>query len=199
MSWKELAKQISGDPRVQRNIDYGKPRRGHSEGTVRKHIEELSKNLAFLTLTFPGFIDQERFWRLSVLILVHDSFKWESDHNVEIIHPRSHASIAALYLREFTDDEDMLNIVQYHDVGFALYRKMKNTGAELDEMRLRAALARIKDLDLFLLFCIIDACTESKGREMIRWWVAAIRCRYQTKVGPEHILAGPDKAPGGEF
>jgi predicted TIM-barrel fold metal-dependent hydrolase len=68
----------------------------------------------------------------------------------------------------------------------------------MDEKKLLHALMSVEDLDLFLLFAIIDACTPSKGRQMIRWFVEEVAKRFPnlTTVRPEHILSGPEEIEG---
>lgn len=191
INWEEIRSRIVRDERYQRNIQYGKPRRGHEEGTVAAHIEELTNNLEYLNhkLSLPT----ELYWQLNVLIHVHDSFKAEAKRDSAILDPQSHASLARAFLAEFTNDEDMLNIVQFHDLGYAVYRKLKQTG-KLDEEKLEHGLQQIKDKDLLLLFSIIDSCTASKGREMITWFVEEVKRRYPEEVCDrvtEWILPGP--------
>lgn len=175
--------EIIDDPRYKRNIQYGKPRRGHSEGTVEAHIAELERNLEMLELSGPIY------WKLKVLIHVHDSFKAEAKRNSPILDPESHASLAATFLSEFTDDLNMLYIVQYHDIGYAVFKTFKETG-KMKEGRLLEAFNLMSDLDLFLWFAIIDACTESKGREMITWLVEFVNKNYQVNIKVENILPG---------
>jgi hypothetical protein len=190
--WKAIYETITADPRYQANIQYGKPRRGHAEGSVSAHIRDLDLNLE--ELVRRGLVPAEgpAYWKLKVLIHVHDTFKAEATKDSPILDPRSHASLAREYLHGFTHDDDMLRITQFHDIGFAVYQKMQATG-RFDEAKLMTGLEGIGNMDLFLLFAIIDACTPSKGRRMIRWFVEEVNKRFpSTTIRPEHILPGPD-------
>ena len=160
----QLFESITHDPRYLANLDWGKARAGHPEGTVRAHIAELETNLKRLR---PR-LSEDEYWRLRVLVHTHDSFKAEALKGVPILDPRSHASLACAFLAEFCDDVDMLAIVQYHDEPFALWRQFEFKGA-CNEERLAALLKNIRDWDLFLAFCLIDGCTEGKGREPLHW------------------------------
>jgi hypothetical protein len=193
---RAIFKEIVASKRYLDNIEYGKPRRGHAEGTVKAHIAELEKNLETLRLKSSG-IDYTTYWQLKLLIHVHDSFKAESKRDAPIMDPQSHASIARQFLSGYTADPDLLEIVQGHDIGYAVYKKWKETG-RMNEARLDETLSRIKDLDLFLLFAIIDACTESKGREMIHWLVGYVNSKYQVNIGTNWILPGK-AGPNGEW
>lgn len=192
--WEEIYERVVTDPRYIKNIEYGKPRPGHAEGSVKAHLRDLDENLGLLRVKYSFSLDV--FWKLETLIHVHDSFKADAVRDSPILDPQSHASLAKQFLGEFTDDQDMLNIVQFHDLGFATYRKLKTT-ARFDEAKLRHGLDQIKDLDLFLWFVIIDTCTPSKGREGVTWFITKVNELYpHTAVRPEHILPGCDVIDG---
>ena len=65
---------IRADPRYRKNLDWGEPREGHPEGTIRAHIEELERNLDRLR---PKLSD-EQVGALRLLIHTHDTFKPDS-------------------------------------------------------------------------------------------------------------------------
>jgi hypothetical protein len=186
---EQIYQQILYDPRYQRNILYGKPRPGHAEGTIQAHIAELEQNLEELVKLSK--VSPSNYWPLKVLIHVHDTFKGEAvqlkKQNCPIEDPQSHASLARAYLSKYVSNETLLNIVQYHDLGYAVYRNYKEKG-RLNLERLKKGLDKVDDLDLYLLFCIIDACTVSKlamnggnGNEVIRWLIKTVNELYPGK------------------
>jgi hypothetical protein len=172
-----LLKAIVDDPRYQACLDWGEPRPGHAEGTVRAHIAELEANLETLRHRLHAAACE----KLRILIHVHDTFKGDAEQGVAITHPRSHASLARAFLAGFCHDEDLLAMVQYHDEGHALWRGHHYSG-RINEGRLDSLLAAIRDWDLFLAFCVIDGCTASKNSESIRWFVSEIARRRPTTV-----------------
>jgi hypothetical protein len=107
-------------------------------------------------------LSPEEYWKLKFLIHIHDTFKAEAEPDAAIIHPRSHASLARAFALEFTQDSDLLNMIQFHDEGYALWQQFTNRGA-YDAGRLRRLIEIIQDLDLFLAFLIIDSCTAGKS------------------------------------
>jgi hypothetical protein len=117
---KETLSRVLADVRYLKNIEYGEPRSGHPEGKVRFHIAELEAKLEKLA---PRLTD-EQYWKLKFLIHVHDTFKAEAVPNSRIESPHSHASLARQFAAEFTDDVDMLNMIQFHDVNFALWNHL---------------------------------------------------------------------------
>jgi len=167
---QNIVERVKSDPRYLKNIEYGKPRSGHPEGQVKFHIAELEANLEKLT---PRISD-EQYWKLKFLIYVHDSFKAEAVPDSPILSPNSHASLARKFAAEFTEDEDLLSMIQFHDVNFALWKQYAATGS-YDMERLKSLLSTIKDWDLFLLFIMLDGSTQGKDPKKVRWFVQEVR------------------------
>jgi hypothetical protein len=160
-------------PKYLEGITYGKPRKGHQEGTVSKHIVELEQNL----LRVQPLVSSEEFWKLRILIHTHDSLKYCSSRDCAIDDHNSHASLAKEFLAGFIQDEDLLSMVQWHDENFALWKQARKKG-EFDRERLQSRVLAIKDIELFLIFTIIDGFTASKmgladkeKPEKLRWFV----------------------------
>jgi hypothetical protein len=183
--YQHILDLITQTETYKKNTLYGSPRRGHSEGTVKAHIERLEENLEILAKNLC--LSQDAYWKLKVLIHIHDSFKAEAKRDSAILDPQSHATLARNFLAMYTKDEDMLNMVQYHDIGYAVYRRFKEKG-KVDYARLNAALSKIGNTYLFLLFCIIDSCTPSKGREMIKWFSEYVEKEKLPKVNTANII-----------
>lgn len=170
------------DPRYLENLDWGQPRSGHPEGTIRAHIAELEENLEQL---LPKLAEEEA-WKLRLLVHTHDSFKPQAKRGVPITHPESHASLARQFLAEFIADLDLLNMVQFHDEPYALWRQARKR-ERCSEERLTALFDTIEDLELFVAFNLVDACTEGKDREPIAWWLDCVEDRLQRP--PRFVLA----------
>jgi hypothetical protein len=109
------------------------------------------------------------YWRIRVLIHVHDTFKREATPGVPIAALNGHASLARAFLADFCTDADMLAMVQHHDEPYALWRQVTTKGT-FNHQRLTALVAAISDWNLVLAFTIVDGCTEGKGREPLRWF-----------------------------
>lgn len=181
---KEIIEKITADPRYQRNIEYGEPRSGHPEGKVKYHIAELEGNLDKLA---SHGVSEEEYWKLKFLIHVHDTFKAESIPDEPIISPNSHASLARNFASEFTTDGDLLNMIQFHDVNYALWKQFAVTGA-YDVPRFENLLETIQGWDLFLMFMIIDASTEGKAPEKLHWFLREVRKYKNTRVDETWLL-----------
>jgi hypothetical protein len=174
---------MTADARYVANLDWGEPRPGHPEGTVRAHITELESNLD----SWRPLLTDEECWKLKLLIHCHDTFKAESQPGVAITHPRSHASIARSFLATHCDDPDLLAMLQFHDEPFALYRQAEKKGA-YDADRFTSLLTAIRDWDLFLVFAIIDGCTAGKSREPLDWLFRDVGGKVQFRFTAANIL-----------
>jgi len=173
---------LTRDERYLANLDWGRPRRGHPEGTVRAHIDELEGNLNRLRRR----LTDEASWKLRLLIHTHDSFKAEAQAGMPISHPRSHASLARAFLAEFCPDEDLLTMVQLHDEPYALYQQQLHR-ASFDAARFENLISAIRDWNLFAAFLLIDGCTVGKDRGSLQWFFGEIDGRAQSTFTAEDI------------
>lgn len=183
---REILQRIIANERYLKNIEYGKPRTGHPEGKVKYHIAELEENLESMKLKD---ISEEQYWKLKFLIHVHDTFKAEAVPNSAIAHPSSHASLARKFASEFTNDADLLNMIQYHDVNFALWKQFKATGF-YDAERFSDLLEAIIDWDLFLMFLILDGSTSGKDPAKTGWFINEVRKYKKTYVDESWLYSG---------
>lgn len=203
MDYAAAFRALIADPRYQKNIEWGEPRSGHPEGTVSAHIAELEANLELLFVPLwrgellksrasltqsEAQLTESDYWKLKLLIHSHDTFKAESKSGVAISHPASHASLARAFLAEYCDDADLLEMVQFHDEPFALWRQVQTKGA-CDTERMTALLNRISDWGLFLAFLIIDGCTEGKSRESLVWFFKELEGRVSSRFSAADIIS----------
>jgi len=63
MPYQQIFRDMVADPRYLTNLDWGEPREGHPEGTVRAHIAEIEPNLETLR---PKLNDGD-YWKLKLL------------------------------------------------------------------------------------------------------------------------------------
>ena len=175
--YEAVLQAVMVDPRYQERLDWGEPRYGHPEGTIRAHIEDLERNLAALT----SRLLEVDCLKLRILIHTHDTFKADAKKGVAIIDDRSHASLARKFLSEVCDDDDLSNMVQYHDEPRALWRQVQTWGW-YDRDRFKALLSNISDWNLFLAFCIIDGCTSGKNRDPLSWFFAELDGKVESDI-----------------
>ena len=158
----ELEEALSRDPVLITGLSWGKPRRGHPEGSVGAHVADLL-----------GTIDRwgergERRAELRFLALVHDALK----HRVSNWRPRTgenhHAMRARRFAERYTDDERLLATIELHDRPYSLWRRLRR-GRKVDDAELQHMMRRIPDLDLFVRFVELDGSTEGKSPEPVTW------------------------------
>jgi len=181
---KEIVEKVTADPRYKKNVEYGEPRLGHPEGKVKSHISELEINLEKLKPRLPK---PEYYWKLKFLIHVHDTFKAESSRDVPILDPNSHASLAKSYAEEFINDRDLLNMMQFHDQNYALWKQFESNG-NYSKQDFKNLLDTIKDWDLFLIFNIIDGNTSGKEHSKLVWFIDEVKKHKKTIVDQSWIL-----------
>jgi hypothetical protein len=181
---KDIVVQVISDPRYQKNIEYGKPRSGHPEGKVKYHIAELEENLEKLA---SRRISEQQYWKLKFLIHIHDTFKTDANPDLPILSPNSHASLAREFASEFVGDADLLNMIQFHDENYALWKQFAATGS-YDNQRFETLLNAIHDWNLFLMFIIIDGCTEGKEPAKTGWFINEVRKHRDTVVDETWLL-----------
>jgi hypothetical protein len=184
--YREIIRQVMAVERYKDNVEfeYDRPQSGHPEGKVKYHIAELEVNLERLKQLLP---DEEFYWKLKFLIHVHDTFKaQEIRESVPANHPRSHESLARVFASEFTDDADLLNIIQYHDENYVLWKQFKSKG-QYDTKWFQHLLNTIHDWDLFLSFTLIDGHTQAKDIEKLPWFIEQVRRYKQTTVNSSWI------------
>jgi hypothetical protein len=179
---EDIVARVITDPRYGRNIEYGEPRSGHPEGKVKYHFAELEEKLE----KFATHISEEHYWKLKFLIHVHDTFMADAIPDSSIASPNSHASLVRAFASEFTNDSDLLNMIQFHDVNYALWKDYAATGS-YDLEQLSRLLEQIVDWDLFLLFLIIDGGTKGKEPEKLYWFFAEVRKHKTTFVDESWI------------
>jgi hypothetical protein len=166
----ELERRLAADPVLLKGLAWGRPRKGHPEGSVGMHVSDLLE-------TIERWREREpRRSELRFIALVHDALK----NRVQYWRPRTgenhHAMRARRFAERYTDDERLLTTIELHDRPYSIWKKMKRRGS-VDQAALEYLLGRIADRDLFLRFLELDASTEGKNPEPIRWFAGELAGR----------------------
>lgn len=183
---KDIIEKIMADPRYRKNIEYGEPRPGHPEGKVKQHIADLENNLEILK-KMGRVPNEDDYWKLKFMIHVHDLFKVETDELTATLSAPSHATLARDYASQFIEDTDLLNMIQYHDENYELWKEYLQNN-QYDNERFENLLQTIKDWDVFLLFIIIDGCTKGKDYAKLGWFINEVKKYKTTKVEADWVL-----------
>lgn len=177
------------DPLYQKNIEYSESHSGHPEEKVKLHIDNLEINLERLK-RMGRVRHEDDYWRLKFIIHVHDLFKAEAEKHSPTLHPRNHATLARQYASQFTNDNDLLNMIQFHDENYKLWKQFSQAGSYNSE-QFQNLLTVIHDWDLFLLFIIIDGCTKGKDYQKLHWFISEVKKFKTTLVEPSWVLPPP--------
>lgn len=160
-----LERSLSSDPVLLRGLAWGRPRPGHPEGSVGRHVSHI---LSAITEP-PGPRRRE----LRFLALIHDTFKHRVRPEAGYSRDNDHAVLARRFAERYTRDRRLLDTLELHDAAYHIWR----TRADQGDARLAALLARIPDLHLFLRFVELDGSTEGKHPGPLRWLHAALAAR----------------------
>ena len=158
----DLERALAADPELQEGLAWGKPRRGHPEGTVAAHVGDLLE-----TIERWGETGRRR-QELRFLALVHDSMKNRVQNWRARTGENHHAARARRFAERYTGDERLLATIEHHDRPYNLWRKMRRRGRP-DDHAFDEMLRAIPDLDVFVRFVELDGSTEGKSREPLRW------------------------------
>ena len=155
-----LERAVLADPVLREGLAWGKPRRGHPEGTVGAHVADLLEAIERWGET------GKRREELRFLALVHDSLKYRVSNWLPRTGQNHHATRARRFAEGYTDDERLLATIEQHDRPYSLWRKARRKG-RTDDHALNEMIDRIPDLDL--RFVELDGSTEGKNHEPLRW------------------------------
>jgi HD domain len=166
----ELEQALIADPELREGLAWGRPRRGHPEGSVGAHVADLLR-----TIDRWGETGQRRA-ELRFVALVHDSMKYRVRDWLPKTGENHHAMRARRLAERYTTDERLLATIEHHDRPYALWRRPRRTG-RMNEKRLDQMLERVPDIDLFLRFVELDGSTEGKKAAPLEWLKEEVRRR----------------------
>jgi hypothetical protein len=170
----ELERAVWRDPVLLAGLAWGKPRRGHPEGSVATHVKDLLEAIDRWGET------GKRRNELRLIALVHDSLKYRVSNWRPKTGENHHAMRARRYAERYTDDERLLATIELHDRPYNLWKRPPR--GTFDERRLSRMLDRIPDLELFVRFLELDGSTEGKNPEPIR--------RFKEELAARELWAG---------
>ena len=153
-----LERELAGDPALLRGLAWGRPRPGHPEGTVGRHVADL-----LAAITEPA---GRRRAELRFLALVHDTLKHRVRPDAAYsLDNDQHGVLARRFAEGYTTDPRMLRALELHDEPYRIWRAHPRDGRRA----LEALLARVPDLALFLRFVELDGSTRGKDPRPLRW------------------------------
>jgi hypothetical protein len=166
----ERERAITQNARLLEGLAWGKPRKGHPEGSVGAHVAALLR-----TIDEWGETGQRRS-DLRFIAIVHDAPKGEVKEWLPRTGENHHAMRARRLAEDYVDDERVLATIELHDRPYSIWKRMRRKD-RLDETRFQRMLDRLPDPALFLRFVELDGSMEGKDPEPIRWFREELRRR----------------------
>jgi HD domain-containing protein len=162
----DVERRIAADPEWQQGVEWGRPRRGHPEGTVKQHVAEVLANV-----DREASSSEER-RRLRLAALVHDTFKYRApEGSAPVGSPGHHGTLAADFLARFVDDRELVEVVRWHDEAFAAAQQWRRGKKERAEQRVKALIERLGPaLPLYTRFFRADNATGDKDARSVEWF-----------------------------
>lgn len=175
----DLEVAIMEDEAWQEGLFFGKPRYGHPEGKIIKHIYEVLENVENL----QNRLTTQEYHDLRLITLIHDTFKHKVDTSMPAVGTNHHAYIARKFAEKYIAQPRILDIIELHDEAYHAWRELVcKQNPEKSETRLQNLLTRLGDnLQLFYKFFVCDTQTGDKNQNSLRW--------FEQKTGLERIDA----------
>ncbi len=159
---------IIADPEFVKGVTYGKPRKGHPEGQVMYHIQEVLENVE------KYYKNDEDYQDLRIIAFIHDSFKHKVDQNQPKVGENHHGMIARRFAQNFSIHEDVLTVIQHHDDAYNAWQRGGRHGdwyaAKKKATNLIQALMIEGCLDLYVKFYRCDNETGDKSSDNFEWF-----------------------------
>lgn len=161
----DLERLLLAQELVQEGMLWGVPRYGHPEGEVYKHVKDVLANIDKLHISAA-----DRTF-LRIIAMIHDTFKFQEDKSRPRNWRRHHAVLARDFMRGFTDDQILLNFIQYHDEAYYIWRDLAvYHETERANIRMQHLLGKIGGHNqLYYLFFKCDSETGDKNPAPILW------------------------------
>jgi hypothetical protein len=167
---QELERLFLQDETFLLGLNWGKPRYGHPEGAIYKHIREVLDNIDHWGPDFP-------FRRaLRIIAFVHDTFKYQEDKSYPRDWSKHHSIYARKFLEKYTSDEALLTVTELHDEAYHCWcLQFLYQQPEVSARRLQNMLKRLGEhLQLYYLFFKCDTQTGDKNQAPLKWFEATV-------------------------
>lgn len=161
----ELERQVLMHADVRQGLMWGKPRYGHPEGAVYKHVKEVFENIENLQVSA---LQREQ---LRIIALIHDVFKYKEDKKRPRNWNQHHAVLARRFMDDYIDDKLVLTIIQWHDEAYYIWREIiARKNEEKASLRMNRLLEKLNGkTQLYYLFFYCDSNTGNKNPAPVHW------------------------------
>lgn len=167
---QEIEKKFLEDEAFIAGLNWGKPRYGHPEGQIYKHIRHVLNNIDRLGTDHPLRAS------LRTIAFVHDTFKYKEDKSYPRDWTKHHSVYARHFLEKYTSDVALLTVTEHHDEAYHCWcLKYLYHQDELSKRRLVNLLNVLGDsIQLYYLFFKCDTKTGDKNPSPLKWFEQTI-------------------------
>jgi hypothetical protein len=160
-----LERMLAQDRELWAGLAWGRPRPGHPEGAVGRHVAEILPRIAE-----PAGVRRRE---LRFMALVHDACKFRVRPEVGRVPDNDHTVLARRLAGRYTDDPRVLDALEHHDTWYRIWRRRSRRDDGRPE--LHRLLDALPDLDLYLRFVELDGATAGKDPAPLAWLRSATR------------------------
>lgn len=168
----ELECKILEDTEFIQGVQYGKPRPGHPEGEVIKHIKEVLANV-------DKYCNEVNRKDLRLIALLHDTFKYMVDDSKPKHGDNHHGHYAKIFASQYIKNNDLLSIIELHDEAYNAWASGDRRGdwnkAVKRANQLIQGLLIEGTIDLYVDFYRCDNETGDKTQECFKWFTNLIK------------------------
>ena len=162
-----LEEHLLRQPAIVEGMHWGKPRHGHPEGAVWRHVVEVLANVDRLADLTPT--DRRD---LRLVTLVHDTFKYVEDRSEPRDWSRHHGVLAREFVERYTSKPRVLLLTEWHDEAYYCWRLFALRGRR---NRARQRMDRLmalfgEELPFFYRFFVCDTLTGDKTPAPLAWF-----------------------------
>ena len=161
-----LESHILRQPEVVEGMAWGRPRFGHPEGEVYRHVAEVLTNVDKLERL--GSIERVD---LRLVTLLHDTFKFAEDKREPRDWSKHHGILARRFAEQYVKKPRVLELIEWHDEAYYCWRLDALYGKpSLSRQRLDALLHRFgDDMPFYYRFFVCDTRTGDKNQAPVKW------------------------------
>lgn len=123
------------------------------------------------SLLHDKHISEDEYWNIMLMVNIHDTLKMHAIPGSSIESKFGHSSLAKDFASEYFEDEDILNMIKYHDEPFALHRKIRKNNSKENRSRVDRLFENIQNWKLFVMFIVSIGCIPGSSRQPIGWLI----------------------------
>jgi hypothetical protein len=162
---------LLASPEVQEGMHWGRPRYGHPEGEVFRHVREVLDNIEQVV------VPAEERAILRLVAFIHDAFKYIEPKGSPRDWSKHHSLLAAQFMEKRGANSTLLKLIAWHDEAYYIWRMMYPYQQPIQgQVRLEHLLHVLEnDLQLYYIFFKCDTSTGDKNSAPLKWFEKSVK------------------------